>query len=44
MWIAYHDDLAQPDAKDPVERFSTRVSCVLPVAGPTNLDPDYIRK
>lgn len=44
LWIAYQDDLAKPDSQDPVERQSTRVSCVVPVAAPTNLDPDYIRK
>lgn len=42
MWIAYHDDMAQPDSADPVERFSTRVTCLLPEAGPTTLDPELI--
>jgi hypothetical protein len=27
-----------------VARFSTRVACLVPIAAPTNLDPDYIRK
>jgi acetyl esterase/lipase len=44
LWIAYQDDMAQPDSEDPIERQSTRVSCVVPVAAPTNLDPDYIRE
>lgn len=44
MWIAYKDDMADPRNNDPVCRQSTRVSCIVPTAGPTNLDPDWIRK
>ena len=43
MWIAYHDDLKNPDAKDPVERESTRVTCIAPLNAPTNLMPEWIR-
>jgi acetyl esterase/lipase len=42
MWIAYHDDMAKPQSADPVERFSTRVTCILPQSGPTTLDPKLI--
>jgi acetyl esterase/lipase len=42
MWIAYRDDMARPDSDDPVERFSTRVTCIVPMAGPTTLDPQQI--
>ncbi|WP_395737617.1 alpha/beta hydrolase fold domain-containing protein [Prosthecobacter sp.] len=42
MWIAYREDMAKADASDPVERFSTRVTCVVPVIGPTTLDPKVI--
>src|SRR5205814_2253157 len=42
MWIAYRDDMAKPDSADPVERFSTRVTCILPLAAPTTLDPKII--
>ena len=42
MWIAYHDDLAKPRSTDPVERFSTRVTCITPQSGPTTLDPKLI--
>lgn len=42
MWIAYKDDMANPDSNDPVERQSTRVSCIVPKSGPTNLDPAWI--
>jgi acetyl esterase/lipase len=44
MWIAYKDDMADPRSDDPVSRQSTRVTCIVPVAGPTNLDPEWIRK
>lgn len=44
MWIAYKDDMADPQSEDPVSRQSTRVSCIVPVAGPTNLDPEWIRQ
>jgi len=44
MWIGYHDDLANPQATDPIERISSRVQCVLPVAGPTTMDVQWIRK
>ncbi|MGQ0633530.1 MAG: alpha/beta hydrolase fold domain-containing protein [Planctomycetaceae bacterium] len=42
MWVAYHDDLARPDSPDPVERYSTRVACLMPEGGPTTLDPELI--
>jgi acetyl esterase/lipase len=42
MWIGYHDDLANPDSDDPIARESTRVKCIAPLNGPTNLDPSWI--
>jgi acetyl esterase/lipase len=30
LWLAFHDDLADPGNKDPVLRESTRLCCVLP--------------
>ncbi|MEP6669634.1 MAG: alpha/beta hydrolase [Chthoniobacter sp.] len=42
LWIAYHDDMAKPASPDPVERFSTRVTCILPQSGPTTLDSKLI--
>lgn len=44
MWIAYHDEMAQPDSDDPVTQESTRVTCVVPINGPTNLMPDWIHE
>ncbi len=42
MWIAYRDDMANPSATDPVERLSTRVTCLVPEAGPTTFDPELV--
>lgn len=42
LWIAYRPDMAKPDSADPIERFSTRVACVLPQNCPTTLDPRVI--
>ncbi|MGD9857070.1 MAG: alpha/beta hydrolase fold domain-containing protein [Planctomycetaceae bacterium] len=44
LWIGYHDDLADPGSDDPVARQSTRVKCIAPLNGPTNLDPRWITK
>lgn len=35
-YVALHDDAAQPDAKDPVERLSSRLACAVSFAGPTD--------
>lgn len=44
MWIAFKDDMADPESDDPVLRQSTRVSCIVPMSGPTNLDPGWIHE
>ncbi|KAA5539859.1 alpha/beta hydrolase [Roseiconus nitratireducens] len=44
MWVAYRDDMADPESDDPVLHQSTRVRCVLPLDAPTTLDPDWILK
>ncbi len=36
LWIALHDDVAEPGNDDPVERESSRVSCAVGFAGPTD--------
>lgn len=36
LWVALHDDAANPDAKDPVDRESSRVACAVSFAGPTD--------
>ncbi|QNN24966.1 alpha/beta hydrolase fold domain-containing protein [Planctomycetales bacterium ZRK34] len=44
MWILLHDDLADPDAKDPVLRESTRVAAAGVVYPQTSIDPPVITK
>jgi acetyl esterase/lipase len=36
MFVATHDDLADPDSVDPVARQSSRVQCAVPFAGPSD--------
>ncbi len=36
MYVALHDDIANPNAADPVAQLSSRVSCAVPFAGPTD--------
>ncbi len=42
MWLLCHDDLADPNAKDPVLRESTRVSGAAVAGGQTSIDPKQI--
>ncbi len=42
MWILYHDDLADPKSKDPVERESTRVTAAAVSSGQVSIDPKVI--
>ena len=42
MWLLYHDDMADPNAKDPVLRESTRVTAAAVGAGQTSIDPKVI--
>lgn len=42
MWILLHDDLARPDADDPVSRQSTRVCAAAVNVGQTSIDPKVI--
>lgn len=36
LWVALHDDAADPDSSDPVKRRSSRVACAVSFAGPTD--------
>lgn len=36
LWVALHDDAADPDSNDPVEKHSSRVACAVSFAGPTD--------
>ncbi len=44
LWLAFHDDLADPDSEDPVLRQSTRVSGAVCAGGQCTLDPFLIRE
>ena len=44
LWLAFHDDLADPDSEDPVLRQSSRLTCAAVTAGQTSYDPRFIRK
>lgn len=39
LWLAFHDDLADPRSNDPVARESTRLFCVATNGAQTTLDP-----
>lgn len=39
MWLAYHDDMADPKSPDPVARQSTRLVCAAVIGAQTTLDP-----
>jgi len=42
MWLLLHDDLANPQAEDPVLRESSRVCAAAVNAGQTSIDPKVI--
>lgn len=43
LWLALHDDLAQPASSDPIARQSTRLACVAAYRAQTTLDPVEFR-
>lgn len=42
QWLAFHDDLAEPDSPDPIARQSTRVLCAVPYGAQCSYDPRFI--
>ena len=44
LWVALHDDLANPTADDPVVRESSRVCCVISWDGQTSNDPHTLKQ
>lgn len=44
LWLAMHDDMADPKSADPVARESTRVTCVGVFDAQTTLDPQQLRE
>lgn len=43
LWLALHDDLADPDSADPVARESTRPSAAAGLGAQTSLDPQQMK-
>lgn len=43
LWLAFHDDMADPKSVDPVARESTRLRCGATVAGQCTYDPNVVR-
>jgi acetyl esterase/lipase len=44
LWLAYHDDLADPTNEDPIARESTRLTCVAVKNPQTSLDPKQMKE
>lgn len=44
LWLAYHDDMANPKSEDPVLRQSSRVCGAVAMGGQTTLDPFLLEK
>jgi len=44
LWLAFHDDMADPQSSDPVARESTRLWCAAVDAAQTTLDPKQMKE
>ena len=44
LWLAFHDDLADPKSRDPIARESTRLYCAAVNGAQTSLDPKQLRE
>jgi acetyl esterase/lipase len=44
LWIAFHDDLADPESDDLIARESTRLTCVVVSNGQSSYDPRFAEK
>ena len=44
LWLAFHNDLADPNSADPVARESTRLWCAAVVGAQTSLDPRELKE
>ena len=44
MWLAFHDDLADPKSDDPIARESTRLTCIAVNDGQCSYDPRFAEK
>jgi len=44
MWLAFHDEMADTSSSDPIERESSRLTCVATSGGQTTMDFDWWMK
>ncbi len=44
LWLAFHDDMADPKSDDPICRESTRLTCAGVMGAQTTLDPKQMRE
>ncbi|HUF62904.1 MAG TPA: alpha/beta hydrolase fold domain-containing protein [Verrucomicrobiales bacterium] len=44
MWLAFHDDLADPESEDRIARESTRLTCIAVSDGQSSYDPRFAEK
>ncbi len=44
LWLAFHDDMADPTSKDPIAHESTRLYCAAVNGAQTSLDPKELRE
>ncbi|HCN30410.1 MAG TPA: lipase [Verrucomicrobiales bacterium] len=44
LWLAFHDDLADPASSDPVARESSRLQCAAVTGAQTTLDPQQMKE
>jgi acetyl esterase/lipase len=44
LWLAFHDDMADPKSNDPVARESTRLTCAAVNVAQTSLDPKQMKE
>ncbi|HYF33769.1 MAG TPA: alpha/beta hydrolase [Prosthecobacter sp.] len=42
LWLAFHDDMADPKSSDPIARESTRLWCAAVIGAQTTLDPQQM--
>ena len=44
LWLAFHDDLADPNSDDPIAHESTRLWCAAVIGAQTTLDPKQMKE
>jgi len=44
LWLAFHEDLADPDSEDPVAQRSSRLACAGSIGGQSSYDPHVIKE